>query len=367
VVTHFVGYQNDVTAREEAALHEAQLRGQLSSTLERVTDGFVIFDRNLNDVRLNTAAARIAGLRPAELLGRNLLGTFPDLQDSDAVQAIVRARDTGTSQRAISEMFGRWADITAYPGEDGVSVVFLRDVTERQQTQERLRSSEETFNTIFQACPVAIIISRASDQQYIVANPAFVRQSGYSLEDVTGRRPQDLNIWANPHEFEYVAQMLQEHGAVHDHEVQFRLKSGMVADAAISVVPVMLQGERCMVSLVRDITSEKLARQQLEASEAQYRTLAAELQRTLDLSLDLITTIGPRGHFVTMSAASRQILGYAPEELIGRSFRDFVHPDAIRPSPCRKAPPSSVAPVPPSFATGTTTGTARWCGWNGRR
>ncbi len=38
-LTHYLGFQNDVTAREEA-------RRQLTSTLERVTDGFVSFDKH---------------------------------------------------------------------------------------------------------------------------------------------------------------------------------------------------------------------------------------------------------------------------------------------------------------------------------
>ena len=52
-----------------------------------------------------------------------------------------------------------------------------------------------------------------------------------------------------------------------------------------------------------------------------------ELQRTLDTSLDLITTIGPDGTFKSANSASTSMLGYEPEELIGRSYRSVVHPD----------------------------------------
>ena len=63
-VTHFVGFLNDVTAREEARLHEARL----TSTLGRMTDGFVSLDQNLNYTYINAAAAGIAGKRPEELI-----------------------------------------------------------------------------------------------------------------------------------------------------------------------------------------------------------------------------------------------------------------------------------------------------------
>jgi len=47
-LTHYVGYQNDVTAREEARQRAAQAHQQLLSTLDRMTDAFVSFDREMN-------------------------------------------------------------------------------------------------------------------------------------------------------------------------------------------------------------------------------------------------------------------------------------------------------------------------------
>ncbi|WP_161883540.1 PAS domain S-box protein [Deinococcus alpinitundrae] len=325
-VTHFIGYQNDVTVREGAALQAAQAYRQGLSIFERITDGFVSLDHNLNFTYVSDAAARLSGRHPADLIGRNLLTVLPELIDSEVIQAVISARGAGTPLSAVSYVFDKWVDITAYPAEDGISV-FTRDITQRHQIEEQLRSSEERFTRIFQACPIGIIISRVRDQHYIDANPEFFRQSGYTREEVIGRTPLELSIWADPLEFEKVGRLFQQHGEVHNHEAQFRLKSGLVADAVISIVPVVLGEQACVVTLVRDITLEKQARQRLESSEARYRQVAAELQRTLDLSLDLITSIDTMGHFVTMSAACRQILGYAPEELIGRSSLDFVYPD----------------------------------------
>lgn len=50
-----------------------------------------------------------------------------------------------------------------------------------------------------------------------------------------------------------------------------------------------------------------------------------ELQRTLDASLDIIMTIGIDGMIKSINQASKTILGYEPEELVGRSFMDLVH------------------------------------------
>ncbi len=52
-----------------------------------------------------------------------------------------------------------------------------------------------------------------------------------------------------------------------------------------------------------------------------------ELQRTLDASLDMIMTIGIDGTIKSINQASKTILGYEPEELVGRSVMDLIHPE----------------------------------------
>ncbi|WP_161884473.1 PAS domain S-box protein [Deinococcus alpinitundrae] len=205
--------------------------------------------------------------------------------------------------------------------------MFIRDSTERQQAQGEQRASEERFARVFEVAPTAIVIARVHDSRYIDVNPEFLRRSGYRREEVIGRTPFDLNVWVDPLELEDVGRTLQKEGKVLSREVQLYRKSGAVSDSLVSVVPVMIGGEVCTVTLLRDITSEKQAQRVLAESEARHRQIATQLQRTLDLSLDLINSIDAEGRFVTMSAACQQILGYTPEELIGRTYLDFVHPD----------------------------------------
>jgi diguanylate cyclase (GGDEF)-like protein/PAS domain S-box-containing protein len=57
----------------------------------------------------------------------------------------------------------------------------------------------------------------------------------------------------------------------------------------------------------------------LHASEERFRFLAEN-------SSDMISRHGPGGVFLYASPSARSVLGYEPEELAGRSIRDFVHP-----------------------------------------
>jgi diguanylate cyclase len=57
------------------------------------------------------------------------------------------------------------------------------------------------------------------------------------------------------------------------------------------------------------------------------RDLETESARHFDLSLDMVTTVGFDGCFKRVNPAFERTLGYRPEELVGRPFLDFVHPD----------------------------------------
>jgi len=51
-----------------------------------------------------------------------------------------------------------------------------------------------------------------------------------------------------------------------------------------------------------------------------------DLNKLLELSVDLICTVDVNGRFVEVSAASYAILGYNPEEMNGREYQDFIYP-----------------------------------------
>ena len=77
-----------------------------------------------------------------------------------------------------------------------------------------------------------------------------------------------------------------------------------------------------LFGVFQDITESVRIHDRIAASEARYRLLA-------DNASDIIATYGLDGVFSYVSPAIEVSMGYRPEELVGRSFWQFTHPDDV--------------------------------------
>ncbi|MCC9168409.1 PAS domain S-box protein [Pontibacter harenae] len=74
----------------------------------------------------------------------------------------------------------------------------------------------------------------------------------------------------------------------------------------------------------RDVSDRIKADQEVQTVNALLAKAINNLRRIMDSSLDVICTIDAQGKFVQVSAASAWVWGYAPEDLIGQAYMDFV-------------------------------------------
>jgi PAS domain S-box-containing protein len=84
--------------------------------------------------------------------------------------------------------------------------------------------------------------------------------------------------------------------------------------------------------LMRDVGDERQAYLATIAA-ARAREAAREInQRLFETSLDLILVVDRRGNFIRVSPSAQAVIGYAPEEMVGRSAAEFLHPPDLEPT-----------------------------------
>ena len=194
---------------------------------------------------------------------------------------------------------------------------------ERQREQQALKESKARFLTIFQASPVLISIARLADGRFIDVNPAWEALTGYTRQEVIGCKVVDLDIWVNPSDQQRIQDEIFSQGRVRDLECQIRHRSGRVADLNLSIEPIELAGEPCLVSMAQDITPRKQAEEALRESEAHYRAVT-------ETAHDAIITTDQRGLIVDWNQSARRMFGYRMEEVSGQPLARLLT-EASRP------------------------------------
>jgi two-component system, sporulation sensor kinase A len=153
-------------------------------------------------------------------------------------------------------------------------------------------------------------------------NPSCEAIIGYTLEQLSGN-----SLWAivEPKSLEKVVSYYNEArvGKYQNFDCQFIHKNGSHIDLNIINLPILLEGEIVGVyGVVKDITEIKQKRHQIREREVLYHLLT-------DHSLDMITKSNIHGEFNYVSPYCFDLLGYTPEDLIGKSSHDFIHKDDL--------------------------------------
>jgi two-component system cell cycle sensor histidine kinase/response regulator CckA len=101
------------------------------------------------------------------------------------------------------------------------------DVTERQQAEVALRTSEKKFHDLFENVPSGVFQS-TREGKFIIVNPALVRMLGYENVDELKDANIETNMYANPTEYKMIIQQLEQNKELHNIEVALKKKNGEI-------------------------------------------------------------------------------------------------------------------------------------------
>ena len=208
-------------------------------------------------------------------------------------------------------------------GAPAAMVGVFQDITDQIQTLQAVEESEARYRLLAEnAIDLVMEIDAVGCLTYV--SPAVSLIIGFTAEEVVGQ-PAMRFIHRDDRE-----RVFQEFSLALERpkgwRIEYRLKRKDGGSVWIEGRPTVVCDEQGvptgLTDVIRDISERKAAEEALANSENRYRLLA-------DSATDIISQMTPTGEITFITPACRDVLGFEPEELIGRRVIELIHPDDL--------------------------------------
>jgi PAS domain S-box-containing protein len=327
----------DITERKNAeqALKESEAR--FRAIFATAQDSIFIKDRSFRYTLVNPALERLFGRPAAEIIGKtdlSLLGAADTerirKQDRRVLNGeVVKGIHTVTVQDVPVTFHYIKAPLRDEAGEIVGICGIARDISDLKRVEAALSESEERFRMLFEYAPDAYILADMQGE-IIDCNQAAEDLAGYGREELVGNNFACLP-WLDFRQQVRLADLLAQtaRGEVMG-PVDFTLthKDGGEVIAEGLSLPLYIQGQNLVMTIVRDITARKQAEAALKESEARFRHISSTIS---DISYSC--TVWPDGSHVLdwLAGAAERITGYSAEQIKARRCWDFLVIEADQP------------------------------------
>jgi len=318
-----VGSVQDITEQKRTRDKLTQNKEELESILKSVPAMIWYKDTENNFIRVNRAAAEITGYKPEEMKGMSVEEVYPETAE-DYYKDDLEVIESGNPKLGIIEKmetrFGeeKWVitDKVPYKNEEGeiVGVIVLSvDITKRKEYEEKLLRSKEEYKNLIDGMNDAVLIHDL-DGNFLTVNKETVDRLGYSEDELLSMTPEDIDA---PEYRERIKERMDkiEEGQQLVFESKHVTKDDDEIPVEINASLISYQDEPAVLSIARDITERKEAKDKLKKSERRFR-------KTFEASPDPTFLLDEDGYLKEINKAAYEKLGFNKQELFEKHISE---------------------------------------------
>ncbi|MFP4417566.1 MAG: PAS domain S-box protein [Chitinispirillaceae bacterium] len=319
----------DVTEARRSEEKFRRAQKTLQDTIDSITDGFLLLDKEWHIEEFSTTGAKILGMKRQELVGNNIWEVFPYARNTKFYAQYRRAVEMKEAQHFeefYPEPLNRWLEVHCYPREEGLTV-FFRDVTESKKSEEQLYRAYELIRSVTQGTQ-DMIAAQDLDFRYIYFNEAYSREFkklwkqditvGTNMIDAMAPWPKEQRrareFWERAMSGESF-KITAGFGPKEEERQYYDLSYNPLRDEQGRVVGA--------AHFLRNVTEEVRTKQALRESEEKFRVIFEQAA----------IGIGRVGFhdakWIDVNTAFCDMLGYKAEELKATPWPQITHPDDI--------------------------------------
>lgn len=321
--------------------------------LNQMHDSIITTDMHGVVTGCNRAASQIYGYQPAELIGQHVSILYPEEERLFLEERVIsEIRERGEFRGELRNrtrtgktifihlsatvlkdvegspmgMVGFSIDITSQKlGELAVRATdqYRKEIEHSQQHAE----TRQLLYTAVERALDAVLITEAEPidapgPRILYVNRAFEQMTGYTRDEAIGQTPRMLQgPKTDRSTLARIRESLEARKPVREEMINYR-KDGTEFHIELTIVPIADESGLYThwVAIQRDITDRVRLREELENNQARLHYLTEAIPQ-------LVWTANDRGECEFVSQATASFAGVSPEEMLGRGWTNYIHPE----------------------------------------
>jgi PAS domain S-box-containing protein len=320
----------------------------LIAAIDALDTGVIVLDIDQRVIGWNEWLASASGIFPRNAVGKPLAEIFPDKVLARLTASISDALTLNSSSFLTYSLNRDLLPLRTRAGLDMIHNISVRplgkmpelrcliqisDVTAAAHRERVLRERQNArYDAVVESAPDVIL---TLDPQGLVqfANPSAHRELGYAQQELIGRPLGQL--FENPARWEtfWRCTLDSQSPAPRPVELVAWRKDGSKSYLEVSASRWLSAGHVFVTAILRDVNERHAAEETLRNLNATLERRVAERTQERDqvwrVSRDMLGVAATDGKWISVNPAWQHILGWLPEEILGKTLQWLENPDGL--------------------------------------